>query len=225
MNSTRRIGERGSDRRRQGAVIGERKADHDSKDSGMTAAMDAVATTSSDAEIIRRSLREPECFGTVFDRYYLQIHGYVARRLGHSQADDIAANTFLLAFAQRTGYDLARENARPWLYGIASNLISRHHRAEQRRYRALARADVATVSEGHAEQVADQVDAHAWRGPLAAALAGLAKADRDVLLLVAWAELTSEQAGQALGIPAGTARSRLHRARKKLQKALTDQRK
>src|SRR5690606_17540583 len=175
-------------------------------------------------ELLRRSYRDPECFGTVFDRYYAQIHGYAARRLGHSQAGDIAANTLLLAFAQRTSYDLTREDARPWLYGIASNRISRHHRAEERRYRALARAGIATVSDSHADQVAERVDARAWRGRLAAALARLRKADREVLLLVAWAELTSEQAGQALGIPAGTARSRLHRARTRLRRALADQR-
>lgn len=84
----------------------------------------------------------------MFDRHYPQIHGYVMRRVGHSYADDIAANTFLVAFARRERYDVSRADARPWLYGIASNLIAQHHRAEQRRYRALARSEVAKATEG-----------------------------------------------------------------------------
>lgn len=174
----------------------------------------------SDAEIIRQSWGEPERFAAIFDRYYSQIHGYVARRLGHGVADDVAAEAFLVAFAAREKYQMSRPDARPWLYGIVSNLISRHHRAEHRRYRALARTGAHQVSEGHEDEVTVRLDAQAYRAPLAAALAGIPTADRDVLLLVAWAELTSDEAGEALGIPAGTARSRLHRARKRLRAAL-----
>ncbi|GAA5197133.1 RNA polymerase sigma factor [Rugosimonospora acidiphila] len=173
-----------------------------------------------DAAAVQRSIREPDHFVSIFDRYYNEIHGYAARRLGQGPADDVASETFLIAFAGRDRYDVSRADARPWLYGIASNLIARHHRAEQRRYRALARAEVDEVSEGHADLVAIRVDAQAHRVPLAAALSELPKRDRDVLLLVAWADLTSEEAGQALGIPAGTARSRLHRARQRIRAAL-----
>ena len=80
-----------------------------------------------DAAIIERSLREPECFAELFDRYHGPIHGYAERRLTRPLADDIAAETFLIAFRRRDTYDLSRPDARPWLYGIASNLISRHH--------------------------------------------------------------------------------------------------
>jgi RNA polymerase sigma factor (sigma-70 family) len=66
-----------------------------------------------------------------------------------------------------------------------------------------------------------RLDAQAQRGRLAAALLEIADRDREVLLLVAWAQLTCEEAAQALGIPAGTARSRLHRARRKTRAALT----
>jgi RNA polymerase sigma factor (sigma-70 family) len=187
----------------------------------MAAVIDArPAREASDAAVIERSWREAECFAVVFDRYYAQIHGYAARRLGREPADDVAAETFLVAFMRRASYDTSRHDAGPWLYGIASNLIARHHRAEVRRYRALARAGVDEVSEGHADLVARRLDARAYRGPLAAALAGIQACDRDVLLLVAWAGLTSEEAGEALGIPAGTVRSRLHRARRKIRGAL-----
>jgi RNA polymerase sigma factor (sigma-70 family) len=126
----------------------------------------------------------------------------------------------MVTFARRKRYDVAHPDARPWLYGIASNLISQHRRAEQRRYRAMGRAGSDEVSESHADRVATRLDAQARRGPLAAALAGISKKDRDVLLLVAWADLTCEEVGRALGIPAGTARSRLHRARKQIRAAL-----
>lgn len=186
----------------------------------MTAAARMFPASDTDAAIIGRSVREPECFAAVFDRYYSQIHGYVARRLGRSLADDLASETFLTAFAVRDRYDLAHPDARPWLYGITSNLIARHHRAEQRRYRAMARTGTDETSEGHADEVVVRLDAVARRGPLAAALSEISDGDRDVLLLVAWAELTSDQAGRALGIPAGTARSRLHRARQRIRAAL-----
>jgi RNA polymerase sigma-70 factor (ECF subfamily) len=65
-----------------------------------------------------------------------EIHRYVARRLDVHAADDIAAETFTIAFRGRHRYDLARSNARPWLYGIATNLIGRHRRDERRKLRA-----------------------------------------------------------------------------------------
>jgi DNA-directed RNA polymerase specialized sigma24 family protein len=93
----------------------------------------------SDAVVIERSLRRPERFAAVFDRHYAAIHGYVARRLGAGLADDVASETFLVAFDRRHRYDLEQRDATPWLYGIASNLVARHRRAEVRRYRMMAR--------------------------------------------------------------------------------------
>ncbi|WP_341770194.1 RNA polymerase sigma factor [Actinomadura darangshiensis] len=118
-----------------------------------------VAVTDGDAEILRRSRHEPECFAALFDRRYTAIHGYAARRLGGGLADDVAAETFLIAFDRRGRYDVSRDDARPWLYGIASNLIARHRRAEVRQYRALARTGVAEAAEGPADLVAGRIDA------------------------------------------------------------------
>jgi RNA polymerase sigma factor (sigma-70 family) len=175
----------------------------------------------SDGAIIEQSLREPEQFAAIFDRYYNMIHGYTARRLGPGLADDVAAETFLIAFSAREKYDLSRPEAKPWLYGIASNLISRHVRAEIRQYRALARACIPDEAGGDPDRIEARLDAQALRKTLAAVLADIPRRDRDVLLLVAWAGLTSAEAGRGLGIPAGTARSRLHRARKRVQDALS----
>jgi RNA polymerase sigma factor (sigma-70 family) len=207
--------------RRRSRPLTHRKADDDSKESDMAAVTRALpAEAVGDAAIFERSRHEPETFAAVFDRYYAQIHGFAAQRLGPGLADDVAAETFLVAFDRRERYDLSRPDARPWLYGIASNLISRHRRAEARLYRALARTGVDGAAESHADQVAIRVDAQAHRGRLMAALAGISDANRGVLLLVAWAGLTTDEAAQALGITPGTARLRLHRARKKIRAAL-----
>jgi RNA polymerase sigma factor (sigma-70 family) len=167
-----------------------------------------------DAELIR------ERFAAVFDRHYAHIYAYAARRLGPDLAEDVAAETFLVAYDRRGAYDEQRADARPWLYGIASNLIMRHSRAEARRYRALARSVEPVAGPDDADLVAGRVDAGVVRGRLAAALDRLSLADREMLLLVAWAGLTQLEAAAALGIPPGTARSRLHRARQEMRKAL-----
>ncbi|MCU7724393.1 RNA polymerase sigma factor [Actinoplanes sp. KI2] len=182
----------------------------------------SVAGLLTDAHLIEQSRGTPEHFTAIFDRHYRNIYAYVARRLGPDLAEDVASETFLTAFDRRHGYDLDRGDARPWLFGIASNLVARHVRAESRRYRALARASgqESGAADGHADAVAGRLDAAAVRGRLAEALRLLPEPVRAVLLLVAWAGLSQQEAAEALGIPAGTARSRLHRARQEMRKAL-----
>jgi RNA polymerase sigma-70 factor (ECF subfamily) len=175
-----------------------------------------------DASVIGRSRDEPEVFEVVFRRYADQIQRYVARRIGADAADDVVAETFLLAFRQRERYDMSSPCARPWLYGIATNLIGRHRRAEIRQYRALARIGIDPVAESFAERVDEAVSASAVNRRLAAALAALPASHRDTLLLVAWGDLSHQEAAAALRIPAGTVRSRLTRARSKLRRALGD---
>ncbi|MEV7191578.1 RNA polymerase sigma factor [Streptomyces sp. NPDC093510] len=175
----------------------------------------------SDAWSIERSRDEPERFAVLFDRHADSVYRYAARRLGPEAAEDLMADTFTTAFQQRHRYDPARADARPWLFGIATNLISRHRRAEARRFKALAQVPAPVP---HDEPVADLAVARAGaegiRTDLAAALARLSARHRDVVLLVAWADLNYEEAAQALGVPIGTVRSRLHRARSTLREAL-----
>ncbi|MGW1022414.1 RNA polymerase sigma factor [Streptomyces sp. NPDC002577] len=175
----------------------------------------------SDARVIERSRDEPEQFAVLFDRHADAVHRYAARRLGPESAEDLMAETFTTAFQQRHRYDHARADARPWLFGIATNLIGRHRRAEARRFKALAQMPAPVA---HEEPVADRAVARAGaagvRRDLAAVLAGLSARHRDVVLLVAWADLNYEEAAEALGVPVGTVRSRLHRARSTLREAL-----
>ena len=92
-----------------------------------------------DASLIARSLRAPECFGLLFDRHAPAVHRYIARRLGPDAADDLVAETFLVAFRKRGRYDAGQADARPWLYGIATRLVGQHRRDEVRFLRAIAR--------------------------------------------------------------------------------------
>ncbi|MDT0379856.1 RNA polymerase sigma factor [Streptomyces sp. DSM 42041] len=177
-------------------------------------------TTADDAALIRESRERPEVFARLYDRHAADIHRYAARRLGDAVADDITADTFLAAFRHRTRFDTDRSSARPWLYGIAANLIGKHRRTELRALRALARTGIDPVAESWSDRVDSRVTAQAAHRPLAAALATLADRDRHVLLLVAWADLSYQEVAEALSIPVGTVRSRLNRARRKVRTAL-----
>ncbi|MEV4059903.1 RNA polymerase sigma factor [Nonomuraea dietziae] len=116
-----------------------------------------IIPTRDDAEVIERARREPSAFAELFDRHAPALHRYVTRRLGDSLADDVVAGTFLVAFRKVRRYDTAQRDARPWLYGIAANLIAKHRRAEVRAYTALARTGVDEVADGYADRVAARV--------------------------------------------------------------------
>ncbi|RBQ19909.1 RNA polymerase subunit sigma-70 [Spongiactinospora rosea] len=171
-------------------------------------------------EAAARPLADADRFSEVFDAFFAEIHRYAAQRLGPDSAEDVVAETFLVAFRKRASYDPARATVRSWLYGIATNLIGRQRRLEVRTLRALARHGVDPDAPGHEERVAVQVSAQSLRPSLAAAVAALDRRDRDVLLLVALAGLSHEEIAAALGIPYGTVGSRLSRARRKLRDSL-----
>jgi RNA polymerase sigma-70 factor (ECF subfamily) len=178
-----------------------------------------------DEEVLAASMRRPEVFGELYTRHFTVVYRYVAGRLGPDVADDLAADTFLVAFRRRATFDASRGMVRPWLFGIATNLVARHHRTESRWYAALARAGadpLAAVSgTGWDEDlIADRVSASRVRPALTAALARLPDRDRDVLLLTAIGGLSYAEVAFALGIPEGTVASRLSRARRKIITAL-----
>lgn len=172
-----------------------------------------------DAEVIAGSLEEPAVFATVFDRHFAGVHGYLASRIGSESAADIAAEVFVIAFRARSRYDPAQPNARPWLMGIATNLLRHHWRNERQRLGALARLPVSATGDTETDAV-QRVDAARSASEVAAAVKGLRPSERDVLLLVAWADLTYPEVAEALHIPLGTVRSRLHRARRTLRTKL-----
>ncbi|MGR6922427.1 RNA polymerase sigma factor [[Actinomadura] parvosata] len=175
--------------------------------------------TLDDATLIGRSVSDPESFAALFDRHADEIHRYAARRLGGELADDVTGEVFLAAFRGRARYDPTWPDARPWLYGIATKVVAQHRRAERRRTAAMARVSAERPGTFD-ERSADRVTAEQLQPRLARALTRLSAAERDLLLLLAWADLTYEEAALALGVPVGTVRSRLHRLRVKVRRAL-----
>jgi RNA polymerase sigma-70 factor (ECF subfamily) len=173
-----------------------------------------------DAAVIAASLETPSAFAAVFEKHHPAVHRYLARRLGADLADELAAEVFAVAFAKRNRYDRSFEDARPWLFGIATRLAHRHWRREERELRAYARTGIDPAAPSHDERVAARADS-AVAGPvLAAALAALSRDERDVLLLHAWEELAYPEIAAALSISLGTVKSRLHRARRRVRQSL-----
>jgi RNA polymerase sigma-70 factor (ECF subfamily) len=165
-------------------------------------------------------------FAVIFDRYHLDIYRYVARRLGREPAGDIAGEVFARAFAGRSRYDLSRQMCRPWLYGIASNLIRDHLRSQQRRGRAYLRAaGMQVAAERPIDDVEERASAARMLPEINTALGRLRPDDREVLLLYSLGEMSYEEVATSLGIPIGTVRSRLSRARRRMQELIaTDRR-
>jgi RNA polymerase sigma-70 factor (ECF subfamily) len=128
---------------------------------------------------------------------------------------------FVLA-ADYRNYDVGYQSAAPWLYGIATKLVGQHHRQEARQLRTQQAAAPALDEPGHEERVAADMTARALREQLTEALAGLPQGQRDVLLLIAWEQLSYDDAASVLSIPVGTVRSRLSRARAWLRPALAE---
>ncbi len=176
------------------------------------------ARSRTDADLISDRTRLSVAFGELFDRHHPEVHRYLTRRAGASVADDLASETFLMAFRSRSGYDRSVPDARPWLLGIATNVLRRHRRDEARHLARMARgvsgADV--QAEDHADLVDDQQSARADVARLHGQLSRLRGPDRDTLLLYALGDLTYAQVGAALGVPVGTVRSRLSRCRRLL---------
>src|SRR5262249_39791534 len=134
----------------------------------------------SDGEAITASLGEPREFAVVFERHFWAIHDYLRRRLDRGLADELASQTFLIAFDRRAAFDPRRLSSRPWLFGIATNLLREQRRSELRELRAMAEMTPDPVF--GIEGVESRVDAERMRGLLAAALADLPSEEADVLL-------------------------------------------
>ena len=170
-----------------------------------------------DSAVIAASLQTPAAFGALFDRHGATLLRFLARRVEPAVAEDLLGEVFRIAFEKREAFQQERESARPWLYGIAANLVAKHHRSEARRLRATTRlAARLNPAEDPAERAVPAADARACWDTVVDGLAALPDGERQVLLLFAWEDLTYEEIADALGIPVGTVRSRLSRARRRL---------
>src|SRR5919198_3037072 len=131
---------------------------------------EAVDSRQPDGAVVRASGSDPAAFAQIFDRHFERIHRYLARRVGSDLAEDLAAETFLIAFRSRHKFDRRRSNARPWLFGIASNLMRHHWRTERRALSAYARTGIDPFADVTAD-IEQRADAAAAGPALAEALA------------------------------------------------------
>jgi RNA polymerase sigma-70 factor (ECF subfamily) len=138
--------------------------------------------------------------------------------VGAQAAEGLLGDLFRIAFERRKTFDAARASALPWLYGIGSNLLLKHRRAEARRLRASARMAAAHAADRRTSAAA--FDARVLFPRVADAIDSLPDSEREALLLFAWEELPYESVAEALDLPIGTVRSRLNRARARLRELL-----
>jgi RNA polymerase sigma-70 factor (ECF subfamily) len=172
-----------------------------------------------DGRLMAAAGNDQSAFRAVYERHVGAIHRYIAGRLGPDAADDITAEVFATAYQRRQRYSRERADARPWLYGIATNLMRRQRRAEARRLRALAAA-AAHSQPDHVPGPDAASQSDGLEPALHAALAGLGVRDREVLLLAALGDLRPGELHLALGVSPGAARVRLNRARSRLRARL-----
>jgi RNA polymerase sigma-70 factor (ECF subfamily) len=176
-----------------------------------------------DATVIAASLSEPDLFAEIFDRHYATVFRFAERRVGGDQAGEVASEAFARAFAKRGSFRPDAVDALPWLLGIASKLIL-HERRRFVRYLAAVERSSAEIRAADRERdvaVADRrLDAPADWARMRTALLTLSDTDRELLLLVAWDELSYEDAAAVLGLPLGTVRSKLHRTKARLRERL-----
>lgn len=177
-------------------------------------------TVRTDSEHIEASLVDPQAFTALFQRHAAPVHRYLVKRVGRQDAEDLVGETFATAFRQRGTYDLHRADARPWLFGIATNLSHHYWRSEERRQKRSVIAPSGAITEDHSEGATSAVFFSTQEGLIAQALAQMDEAQLDVLFLVAGPGFTYEEVSAALEIPVGTVRSRLSRSRSQLRELL-----
>jgi RNA polymerase sigma-70 factor (ECF subfamily) len=175
-----------------------------------------------DSELIAASWTDPQQFAQIFQRHLTAIYAFTVRAVGPSQGPDLAAETFVRALAIRRRFDTEMySNARPWLLGIAANLIAGHLRSRAREYRAVGR--LSSVAEpAFDEEAVNRVQAESIAPALRRALGSLRQEEVEVVSLFALEGLSYKEIAVALGIAEGTVRSRLSRARTRLRNLLAD---
>ncbi|MFD7137262.1 RNA polymerase sigma factor [Streptomyces sp. NPDC059894] len=170
---------------------------------------------------MRKRIRagDHDAFGELFDAYARSVYNHAYRLTGEwPMAEEVVSLTFLDAWRLREKLDEDGGSLRPWLLGIATNVTRNTRRAARRHAAAVARLPRGETERDFADEVAGRVDDAARLALVQAALTRLRRAEREVLALCVGAGLDYAAAAEALGVPVGTVRSRLSRARTKLAK-------
>jgi RNA polymerase sigma-70 factor (ECF subfamily) len=153
---------------------------------------------------------ERQAFEGMFRAHHAAVHRYVLRRVEEPAVEDVVGETFLIAWRR---YGELEGEPLPWLLGVARRVCANHLRGRTRRTELRARlaAQPAPASTAAAELAERSV---------LAALASMRDEDREVILLIAWDGLDNHQAAKVLGCRVGAFAVRLHRARRRLARAL-----
>jgi RNA polymerase sigma factor (sigma-70 family) len=170
---------------------------------------------------LRARAGDTEAFGTLFERHAVAVYRLCFWRTGDvALAEDLSAAVFLETWRHKARVAVVGDSILPWLFGVASNLVRSHRRAARRREAALRRLPPLPVEPDVADEVASRVDAETTMGTVLAVVRQLPERDQEVLALCGWAGCTYEEAARSLGVPVGTVRSRLARARARLARLL-----
>lgn len=155
-----------------------------------------------------------------FEQLYLdceaKLFRYLARRVGPTLAEDLTAEAFTIAWQRFADYDPSRAAFSTWVFGIAINLLRRHTRTEIYQLGTFSRTGSDPAQPSDESAIVNRLAADAFWPKVAAELADMDDVDRDVLTLYAWAEMSYGAIAETLGIPIGTVRSRISRARDRL---------
>ncbi|HUY59124.1 MAG TPA: RNA polymerase sigma factor [Solirubrobacteraceae bacterium] len=174
-----------------------------------------------DAELWRAADADPAAFGELYERHVRSVFGFCARRTGElALAEDLTSVVFLEAWRKRRSVHLHGTSALPWLLGTANNVMRNQRRSLRRHRTALRRLSVNEAAPNEEEEVIARVDAQRQLSAALRAIDGLPQEQQDAVNLVLWSGLSYEDAAQALGVPVGTVRSRIGRARATLSASL-----
>ncbi|PPK95907.1 RNA polymerase sigma-70 factor (ECF subfamily) [Kineococcus xinjiangensis] len=171
----------------------------------------------------RAAAGEVECFGVLFQRHEHAVRSYCHRRTGSlDAADDLLSIVFLEAWRRRQDVELHGDSLLPWFLSVAAYTMRHRWRTARRHRAALARLPVELTTPDHADEVAERLDGATALDSAQRAFARLKPADQDVLALCVGQGLDYAAASVALGVPIGTVRSRLSRARARLRQLLEE---
>lgn len=180
--------------------------------------------TAEDRELWQRSVEgDSRAFGGLFERHSRRIYNYLFRRCGDwTTAEDLLSIVFLEAWRKRRSVSMERESVLPFLYGVATNVLRNHRRAQLRYHLALRRMSLVRESQSDEGAADERLTDELRMKEILAVFARLPRREQDVLSLCVWMGLSYEEAAEALHLPIGTVRSRLSRGRARLRELLAD---
>jgi RNA polymerase sigma factor (sigma-70 family) len=167
---------------------------------------------------------DPVAFGQIFDEHARAVYRYAVRVTGDwAEAEDVVSLTYLEAWRLRKRLRPDAGSVRPWLLGIATNVLRNTRRAARRHQKAMTRLPPRRVVPDFADELVGRMADTELLAAARVALTRLRPAEREVLALCVWAALEHAEVAEALGVPVGTVRSRLSRARRRLRQLTDDE--